>query len=292
MSQQYFIRRGSKVSGPAKAELLEQYAASGKLRPTDEVSPSQEGPWRAVQQVPLLARHLAASDPPEDPFADALAAASTLSEAAPATPQSAAPRRKKKRQPQRKKNARSQGQKKTGQRPAWLQLAIAIGGVLVCLLPIGAYMVLGTDSGIGPGSMLNIALSLALIIAVLYQVGISTLIGGLSLALTLCILDDSRNAFADFVTYFVSGLLYYAILWGVLLVSAVLAILTIQFSSDLLGMLVFGIGNIVVLGLSFKILMDWYDWEWLTTLFVLVVTYAIQAVIGYGARYTLLALLT
>ena len=66
MSQQYFIRRGSKVSGPAKAELLEQYAASGKLRPTDEVSTSQEGPWRAVQQVPLLARLLPAPAPPAD----------------------------------------------------------------------------------------------------------------------------------------------------------------------------------------------------------------------------------
>ena len=75
MSQQYFIRRGAQVSGPAQAELLEQYAASGKLRPTDEVATSREGPWRAVQQVPLLARHLPALDPPEDPFADALAAA-------------------------------------------------------------------------------------------------------------------------------------------------------------------------------------------------------------------------
>ena len=115
MSQQYFIRRGTQVSGPAKAELLEQSAASGKLRPTDEVATSREGPWRAVQQVPLLARHLAASDPPEDPFADALAAASTLSEAAPAMPQSAAPRRKKKRKPQRKKKARPQGPRKAGQ---------------------------------------------------------------------------------------------------------------------------------------------------------------------------------
>ena len=86
MSQQYFIRRGTKVSGPAQADLLQQYAASGKLRPTDDVATSREGPWHAVQQVPLLARHLPAPDPPEDPFADALAAASTLSAAAPAMP--------------------------------------------------------------------------------------------------------------------------------------------------------------------------------------------------------------
>ena len=182
MSQQYFIRRGTKVSGPAKAELLEQYAASGKLRPTDEVSTSQEGPWRAVQQVPLLARHLPAPDPPEDPFADALAAASTLSDAAPAMPQSAAPRRKKKRNPQRKKKARSRGQKKTGQRPAWL-VPTAAGGGLRGLLALVGYAFLGTGSGAGAAMV------------VLVCAPISTLIGGLSLALALCLLNASHSTF-------------------------------------------------------------------------------------------------
>ncbi|MEE3368499.1 MAG: GYF domain-containing protein, partial [Planctomycetota bacterium] len=58
MSNQYYVRRGSKISGPAKAELLEQYAAKGKLRATDQVSTSPNGPWHTVSQVPSLASHL------------------------------------------------------------------------------------------------------------------------------------------------------------------------------------------------------------------------------------------
>ena len=296
MSQQYFIRRGAQVSGPAQAELLEQYAASGKLRPTDEVATSREGPWRAVQQVPLLARHLPAPDPPEDPFADALAAASTLSEAAPAMPQSAAPQRKKKRKPQRKKKARPQGQKKTGQRPAWLDPVIAVGGILVCLMPIGCFMFLEIGSEIGLGSsgwqsVLNILLSLALITVFFYQAGISTITGGVSLALTLCILEDSRNTAADFVTHFISGMLFFAVLWGALLVTVILAVMTTGLISDSLGRLVLGFCCLLTLSLAFRMLRDWYDYEWLTALFVLVVTCAIQAIIGYGSRYILVALL-
>jgi len=58
VSNQYYVRRGSKISGPAKAELLERYAANGKLRATDQVSTSQNGPWHTVSQVPSLASHL------------------------------------------------------------------------------------------------------------------------------------------------------------------------------------------------------------------------------------------
>ena len=35
MSEQYYVRRADKISGPAKAKLLEQYAANGKLQVTD-----------------------------------------------------------------------------------------------------------------------------------------------------------------------------------------------------------------------------------------------------------------
>ncbi|MEE3367877.1 MAG: GYF domain-containing protein, partial [Planctomycetota bacterium] len=58
MSKQYYVRRGNKISGPAKAELLKRSAANGKLKATDQVSTSHNGPWRAVSQVPSLASHL------------------------------------------------------------------------------------------------------------------------------------------------------------------------------------------------------------------------------------------
>ena len=280
MSQQYFIRRGSKVSGPAKAELLEQYAASGKLRPTDEVSTSQEGPWRAVQQVPLLARHLPAPDPPEDPFADALAAASTLSDAAPAMPQSAAPRRKKKRKPQRKKKARSRGQKKTGQRPAWL-VPTAAGGGLLGLLALVGYAFLGTGSGADSAGVAIFASAFVMTFVLVFAV-ISTLMGGLSLALALCLLNASHSTFADFLTHFKSGLAYYAILWGVFAGALLLGILTGALFSPALGVLPFGVGCLAVLVLEYKLLMDWYDWEHATVVLVFIVTNIIQGLIGSG----------
>ena len=52
MSNQYFVQRAGKISGPAKSELLQQYAANGKLRPTDEVALSRQGPWHALSKEP------------------------------------------------------------------------------------------------------------------------------------------------------------------------------------------------------------------------------------------------
>ena len=80
MSDQYYVRRAGKISGPAKAKLLQQYAASGKLRPTDEVAISQEGPWHAISKVPLLAQHLPAPDLLADPLGDPLATASLMAD--------------------------------------------------------------------------------------------------------------------------------------------------------------------------------------------------------------------
>ncbi|MEE3368951.1 MAG: hypothetical protein VX346_06370 [Planctomycetota bacterium] len=289
MSQQYFIRRGTKVSGPAQADLLQQYAASGKLRPTDEVSTSREGPWHAVQQVPLLARHLAASDPPEDPFADALAAASTLSEAAPAMPQSAAPQRKKKRKPQRKKKARPQGQKKTGQRPSWLEPAV-IGGGLLCLLALVGYAFLGTGSGNDAAFGRFIAGAFLMTIVLVY-VPYSTLIGGFSLALALCLLNASRSTFADFFTHFKSGLIYYATLWGAGGIALLVSVLSIALLPPFLSPYVAGLSFGIVWVLSYRLLMDRYDWEvWTVRLvwFVMNViqglaVFVIQVVIGFLA---------
>ena len=36
MSDQYYVRRAGKISGPAKAKLLQQYAASGGGTPEAE----------------------------------------------------------------------------------------------------------------------------------------------------------------------------------------------------------------------------------------------------------------
>ena len=80
MSDQYYVRRAGKISGPAKAKLLEQYAANGKLQVTDEVATSPNGPWHAVSKVPLLANHLPAADELADPFGDPLAAASLMAD--------------------------------------------------------------------------------------------------------------------------------------------------------------------------------------------------------------------
>ena len=47
MSDQYYVRRAGKISGPAKAKLLEQYAANGELK----VTTSPNGPWPALNPI-------------------------------------------------------------------------------------------------------------------------------------------------------------------------------------------------------------------------------------------------
>jgi GYF domain 2 len=43
---QWHIRRGQQVHGPFAATAIRQFATSGKLQPTDELSPTTEGPWK------------------------------------------------------------------------------------------------------------------------------------------------------------------------------------------------------------------------------------------------------
>ena len=133
MSNQYFVQRAGKISGPAKAELLQQYAANGKLRATDEVSTSQNGPWHAVSKVPLLAQHLPAPDPLADSLGDPLAAASLMAlDATSPPPVSRAPA----------KTAKPAAQRVTGMAR---QLAGLV--VLVVLLVVAAFFFLRSDPG-------------------------------------------------------------------------------------------------------------------------------------------------
>ena len=130
MSDQYYVRRAGKISGPAKAKLLEQYAANGKLQVTDEVATSPNGPWHAVSKVPLLANHLPATDELADPFGDPLAAASLLADGASVQPTS------RPAKPQGRPSGKPSGGR--AQRPGWLVPLLAGSGVVVVLLVAGA----------------------------------------------------------------------------------------------------------------------------------------------------------
>ncbi len=131
MSNQYFVQRAGKISGPAKAELLQQYAANGKLRPTDEVALSRQGPWHVISKVPLLAQHLPAPDPLADSPGDSLAAASLMAlDATSPPPASRAPA----------KTAKPAAQRVTGMARQLAGLVVLVG-----LLAVAAFLFLRSD---------------------------------------------------------------------------------------------------------------------------------------------------
>ena len=131
MSNQYFVQRAGKISGPAKAELLQQYAANGKLRPTDEVALSRQGPWHAISKVPLLAQHLPAPDPLAASLGDPLAAASLMAlDATSPPPASRAPA----------KTAKPAAQRVTGMARQLAGLVVLVG-----LLAVAAFLFLRSD---------------------------------------------------------------------------------------------------------------------------------------------------
>ena len=146
MSDQYYVRRAGKISGPAKAKLLEQYAANGKLQVTDEGATSPNGPWHAVSKVPLLANHLPATDELADPFGDPLAAASVLADGASVQPTS------RPAKPQGRPSSKPSGGR--AQRPGWLVPLLAGSGVVVVLLVAGAGFLLWRDSMDGQANVL------------------------------------------------------------------------------------------------------------------------------------------
>jgi hypothetical protein len=58
MAKQFFIRRSGKVVGPILADKLKENVASGKIRVTDQVGESNEGPWHVVGEVPTFEKML------------------------------------------------------------------------------------------------------------------------------------------------------------------------------------------------------------------------------------------
>ena len=51
MANQWYIRRGSKISSPRDSAQLKSDATTGFVKPTDEVSQSPTGPWTLAQKV-------------------------------------------------------------------------------------------------------------------------------------------------------------------------------------------------------------------------------------------------
>jgi hypothetical protein len=46
----FYVRRGSNVKGPVGPENVSKGIANGKLKPTDEISSSNSGPWQPLDQ--------------------------------------------------------------------------------------------------------------------------------------------------------------------------------------------------------------------------------------------------
>ncbi len=51
MANQWYIRRGSKISSSRDSAQLKSDATTGFVKPTDEVSQSLTGPWTVAQKV-------------------------------------------------------------------------------------------------------------------------------------------------------------------------------------------------------------------------------------------------
>lgn len=50
----YFLKRGPEIHGPLDGSKLVELARAGKVKPTDELSASQEGPWQLADSVKAL----------------------------------------------------------------------------------------------------------------------------------------------------------------------------------------------------------------------------------------------
>jgi hypothetical protein len=52
----WYVRRGEKVIGPFESDKLQEFAASGKLLPTDLMAKDAGGPWKPASQSKLFAK--------------------------------------------------------------------------------------------------------------------------------------------------------------------------------------------------------------------------------------------
>ena len=101
-------------------------------------------------------------------------------------------------------------------------------------------------------------LSLSLIIIFLVIMAISVVTNALGMAMAMWLLSDGSTTAGDFFDHFKDALLYHSILSGIGLVSLLLALFV--------GRPFLPIGSLIILILSFKLLMDWYDMEILSVI--------------------------
>ena len=61
MAKSLYVKRGERVLGPTALADLRRHAASGRLRTSDLVGESGNGPWRPAAEIDVLAEVLASS---------------------------------------------------------------------------------------------------------------------------------------------------------------------------------------------------------------------------------------
>ncbi len=62
MPKQYFIKRGSKISGPFSTDEVRKRVTGGQIRTHDGIAYGRSGPWRRVSDIPTLAACSAPAD--------------------------------------------------------------------------------------------------------------------------------------------------------------------------------------------------------------------------------------
>ena len=61
MARSFYVKRGERIVGPTALVVLRQHAESGRLRKTDVVGESEDGPWRPATEWDELAPFLVSS---------------------------------------------------------------------------------------------------------------------------------------------------------------------------------------------------------------------------------------
>ncbi len=72
MASGWYIRRGSKLHGPVSTEQLKKLAATGKLKPDDQLAQSKAGPYRTAAKAKGLFPARKKAKPAEDEFVEAV----------------------------------------------------------------------------------------------------------------------------------------------------------------------------------------------------------------------------
>ncbi len=56
MPSQFFIQRNGKVIGPFSPDAVIDRIGTGKIRATDQIGSAGDGPWKAIDSIPALAK--------------------------------------------------------------------------------------------------------------------------------------------------------------------------------------------------------------------------------------------